>query len=142
MRSKRRSCSSGGGLLRTWDSPTLRLAWHWSPGSGVSTANEGRSCKSLRGRQRGSASAAAITRKYVLSSVQIQIRKNLYTCYIILKSKTVYGPKCARASLKTLTSARCNNNIIVFLTAGLRNKSSTLERYFYSLYSCTGGGRY
>ena len=37
--------------------------------------------------------------------------------------KVGYGPRCARASFKTLTSARCNNNI-AFLTAGLRFKTS------------------
>ena len=38
--------------------------------------------------------------------------------------KVGYGPKCARASFKTLTSARYNHNITAFLTAGLRNKTS------------------
>ena len=38
--------------------------------------------------------------------------------------KVGYGPKCARASFKTLTKPRCNKNIIAVLTAGLRNKSS------------------
>jgi hypothetical protein len=35
LRCKRRSCSSGDGVLRTWHSPTLRLVWNWRPGSGV-----------------------------------------------------------------------------------------------------------
>ena len=36
LRSKRRLCSSGDCLLRTWHSPTLKLMWNWSRCSGVS----------------------------------------------------------------------------------------------------------
>ena len=37
--------------------------------------------------------------------------------------KVGYGPKCARASFKTITLVYYNNNVIAFLTAGLRKKS-------------------
>ena len=42
--------------------------------------------------------------------------------------KVGYGPKCARASFKTLTSVQYNNNIIAFLTTGLRKKSSIYKQ--------------